>query len=59
MKISPFTSLLFFADNKNVQHSCLQAKRPGYSEGTALYPCRFPAAGREAAKGAERYPIYV
>ncbi|MGC0803055.1 hypothetical protein WKH50_24395, partial [Pantoea agglomerans] len=32
----------------------LTAKRPGYSEGTALYPCRFPAAGREAAKEAER-----
>ncbi|MFE0588156.1 hypothetical protein [Pantoea vagans] len=41
MKISPFTSLLFFADNKNVQHSCLQAKRPGYSEGTALIPAGF------------------
>ena len=28
----------------------LTAKRPGYREGTALYPCRFPAAGREAGK---------
>jgi hypothetical protein len=32
----------------------LQAKRPGYREGTALYPCRFLAAGREPAKEAER-----
>jgi len=37
----------------------LQAKRPGYREGTALYPCRFPAAGREAAKEAERSDFII
>jgi len=37
----------------------LNAKRPGYREGTALYPCRFPAAGREAAKGTERSDILI
>ncbi|OWS75208.1 hypothetical protein CBW22_13105 [Pantoea sp. VS1] len=41
------------------QHSCLQAKRPGYREGTALCICRFPARGREAAKEAERSDILI
>ncbi|MDQ1211117.1 hypothetical protein QE436_000431 [Pantoea anthophila] len=37
----------------------LQAKRPGYREGTAPYPCRFPAAGREAAKEAEQSDFFI
>jgi hypothetical protein len=37
----------------------LQAKRPGYSEGTALCIGRFPAGGREAAKKAERSDFII
>jgi len=37
----------------------LECERPGYREGTAHYPCRFQAAGREAAKEAERSDFLI